>query len=209
MARSIYVMPIVTRVGPKYAVREPKYISLWEPTNGGKWTSFDYGDEPWCLVGITDIPPAVETNLLANADVSTLPSDLDQTLGTTTARNTVANRLEAVNMPGTWVVVGNTYREVVRFIGGVCQFAQRFQGISGIPANRWFTGGRTLDSTFSSLPVAARNSLTATAVSFGFSTAGITGASIMRDILKTAADQYVAQYVANNPAFGLNLEGPL
>src|SRR6476646_7422164 len=110
-------MPIVGD-GSKASPRQPKYTST---ISGFDWTMFDYGDEPFCIVGVTDISGAADISLTANSDVFSLPANLDTTMGTTNTRNTVRTRLEAVDMPGTWVQTTTTFREVVRFIGGVCQ----------------------------------------------------------------------------------------
>jgi hypothetical protein len=197
VTRSIYVMPYVAdQSGRRY----PKYFRTLFPTLS--CSVFRYGNEAWCLVGILDVPPATDTALLANADVFELPANLDQTMGSVGVRNTVRNRLEAVNIPGTWIQTITTYREVVRFIGACCQFAQRFQGIMG-DSTAWFAGGVTLDSPFSSLSANARQGMLDTAASFGFDSSGFTAAALMRTIVKSAGDQYVA---AGLP---LELEGPL
>lgn len=207
MARSIYVMPIIGD-GTKAEPRRPKYLAAHFPTSA--WSSFVYGDEPWTTVGVTDIPPASNTALTAETDVFRLPDNLDQTMGNTTTRNNVRSSLEAVNIPANnWVETTTTFRSVLRFIGGICQFAQRFQGISGTPSERWFAGGRTLASTFGSLPSAAQTALIATADSFGFDRSSLTASTTLRAFLTSAANQYVAQYEANNPLFPLDLEGPL
>lgn len=184
MTLSLYVMPIIG-AGIKGDARRPKYVDTVFPTLG--WGMFDYGNEPWCLVGIVDIPPATDTTLKAQSQVIALPANLDVAVGG--ARTTVQNDLESVNIPGTWVLTTNTWRDVVRFVGAVCQFAQRFQGQAG---GLWFTGGVTLNSTFNSLPLSARNGLTSAAQSFGFDTSGITGASTLRQILVSAGNQYLA-----------------
>jgi hypothetical protein len=202
-------MPLVG-AGVKGDPIRPKYRDSLFPTLD--WSQFYYGDEPWTLVGIQDVPPATDAALNANADVFELPANLDQTMGTVGVRNTVRNRLEAVNIPGTWVQTSTTYREVVRIIGAVIQFSQRFQGVSGIPANRWFAGGRTLDSTFGSLAAPAQQALLDTGASdwerpdgtiFHFDTSALTGSTTLRALLKSVADQYLA---AGLP---LDLEGPL
>ncbi len=185
MTLSLYVMPIAG-TGAIGDPRGPKYRST---VAGLVWSMFDYGNEPWCLLGVQDIPPATDTALTGNADVFGLPANLSQTMGTVGTRNTVRNRLETVNIPGTWVQTATTFLSVVKFIGAVCQFAQRYQGATG---GLWFTGGVTLDSTFNSLPLNARNGIVSAANSFGFDTSGFTGASTLRVIIQSAGDQYNA-----------------
>lgn len=199
MARSIYVMPLVG-TGVKGDARRPKYRDSLFPTLN--WSMFDYGNEPWCLVGIQDVPPATDTALTGNADVFELPANLDQAMGNVGTRNTVRNRLESVNIPGTWIQTTTTYREVVRFIGATCQFAQRYQGTVA-NGSTWFTGGVTLDSTFGSLPAEARQGIIDAADSFGFDRSGFTGTSTLRAVIQSATNQYLA---AGLP---LTLQGPL
>lgn len=204
MARSIYVMPIIGD-GTKASPRRPKYRD--SQMQGFAWAMFDYGDEPVGIVGIQDISPEADTALTDESDVFKLPDNLDQAVGSTGIRNTIRNRLEAVNIPGTWVQTTTTYRELVRFIGAVCQFAQRFQGISGIPEERWFGGGRTLASTFGSLPNRAQAGLIEAADSFGFDRSGLTASTVLRTFLRQAGLQYITEYEAGN--LGLDLLGPL
>jgi hypothetical protein len=198
MARSLYVMPIITTATPTGPSRTPKYLSLIQ--QGASWSMFDYGDEPQCLVGVTDIPPAADTSLTANNDVFALPANLDTTVGSVNTRNALRTRLEQSEFPGTWVQTTTTYRETVRTVGADCQFAQRYQGLVGGP---WFSGTVHVANTFSTLSQAQQNGILATAQSFGFSTAAIVGTATIRDVLKNVADQYIA---AGLP---LNLEGPL
>jgi hypothetical protein len=148
---------------------------------------YDYGNEPWCLVGILNIDTSTNTSLVSNADCTALPTDLNLLVGG--AHTTVTTNLESVNIPGTWVTSANSWRDVVLFVGAACQYAQRFQGLVG---GRWFTGAITLDSTYGSLPVGARNGILTAALSFGFVTTGITGSSTLRQIITSAAQQYIS-----------------
>jgi len=183
MTLNLYVMPIGGS-GVRTDPRGPKYLST---LTGFQWGMYDYGNEPACLVGVHDIDVATDTSLRGNPDCYGLPVNLDQAVGGATS--TVQTALESVNMPGTWVASTNTWRQVVRFVGAVCQFAQRYQGMANA---QWFTGGVTLATTYGSLPVAARNNIAAAAQSFGFDTSGITGASTLRQIITSAGSQYLS-----------------
>lgn len=185
MAFNLYVMPI-TGAGTRNDPRQPKYTSTFQSFN---WTMYDYGNETECLVGILDIDGATDSSLTGQADCIGLPSNLDNAVAG--ARSTVQSDLESVNIPGTWVQTTNTWRDVVLFVGGACQFAQRFQGLTA-NGSRWFTGGVTLNSTFNSLPAGIRSAIQSAAASFGFDTSGITGSSTLRQIIQSAAQQYVA-----------------
>jgi hypothetical protein len=114
----------------------------------------------------------------------------------------LSNDLEAVNIPGTWVTSLNTWRDVALFVGAVCNFAQVYQGITG--GSVWFTGGVTLNSTFGSLPLAARNGIVTAAQNEGFDTSGFTGSSTLRQIIQSAGQQYIAAAKPMYPA-GISL----
>jgi hypothetical protein len=162
---------------------------------------FDYGNEQACMVGLQDVPPATDTALVGNADVRRIPANLDQVVGSGAALTTARNALENFNIPGTWIQATNTWREVVRFAGACCQFARRYQGL--VIGGLWFTGGVTLDSTFASLPAAARQGIIDAAASFDFDTSGFTGSSTLRTIITSAANQFLAA------GYPLELQGAL
>jgi hypothetical protein len=197
MARSIYVMPMVGD-GSKANPRLPKYeVSLF-PTLSH--SVFDYGDEPWCVVALQDVPPATDSALVANGDVFKLPDNLEQAVGAVSTRNQIRTKLEQAEIPGNWVQITTTYREIIRVTGALCQFAQRYQGLVG---GRWFSGTVHLNNTFSTLTTQQQQGIRDTAASFGFSQAAIVASATIRDVLKNMADQYLA---AGLP---LELQGPL
>lgn len=205
MARSLYVMPITTTTLKGAPARFPKYKD--SHMLGFDWSMFDYGDEPWCLVGIQDISPAARAALEAEADVFPIPDNLDQSMGTTQVRNQVRTRLEQADIPGQWVQTTTTWREVVRFVGAVCQYAQRYQGMVG---GLWFPGNVNLNSTYGSQPQAVQDGMLAAASSFpGMSTGAFQAGNDMRTVVQSIGDQYVGQYVTGNPRYPLDLEGPL
>lgn len=179
-------MPIIG-AGTRADSRRPKYLTTFQ---GFLWTMYDYGNEPWCLVGIANISAAVDTSLNGNADCLGLPDNLDQTL-TTPQRNRVQTSLESANIPGTWVTTSNTWRDVVLFVGAVCQFAQRYQGITR-NGSLWFTGGVTLATQYGSIPQAAQDALLQSAQSFNFDTSGLTATTTLRAILRNVGQQYIA-----------------
>jgi hypothetical protein len=187
MTLNLYVMPIVGTGTSRSDPRRPKYSTTIFPAL--QWGMFDYGNEPWCLVGVVDIDVPTDSTLSGEPDVLALPANLDQAIGSGAALTRARTGLESVNIPGTWLTAANTWRDAVRFVGAVCQFAQRYQGATG---GVWFTGGVTLASTFNSLPQAARDGLTVAAESFGFDTSGITGTSTLRQILLSVGQQYLA-----------------
>ena len=185
MTLNLYVMPIIG-TGTKQDQRRPKYETTFQAF---AWGMYDYGNEPWCLVGVVDIDAATDASLTANADCLGLPTNLNQTL-TSTQRTRVSNALENANIPGTWVTTSNTWRDVVLFVGAVCQFAQRYQG--GTCGGQWFTGGVTLATTFGALSAAIQQCLLDAASSFNFDTSGLTSGTTLRAILRNIGQQYIA-----------------
>lgn len=200
MARSIYVMPI-TGSGTSHDPKKPKYQDAIFPDTLFRSTMFDYGDEPWCLVGITDITPAADSALVANGDVFKLPDNLDTTMGNNATRNQVRTRLEQNEFPGTWVQTTTTFREVVLVVGACCQYAQRFQGLETGLA--WFSGTVHVTSNYGTLSQEVRDSMVTAATSFGFNTSAFILTNTIRDVLKSVADQYI---LADMP---LDLQGSL
>lgn len=186
MVVSLYVMPLAG-TGAKGDPRRPKYRDALFPSLA--WDMWDYGDNPWCLVGVVDVPAAVDAQIAGQPDVFALPQDLDATVGGVGARNAIRSRLEAAEIPGTWVQTTTTYRAIVRMVGGCCQFAQRYQGTVG---GVLFPGAVTLDSTFGSLAPAQRAGMLGAAASLGMSTATWTAAATLRSVMQSAGDQYVA-----------------
>ena len=184
--------------GSKASPRLPKYEASLFPTLSR--AAFDYGDEPWVVVALQDVPPATDTTLVANGDVFKLPDNLDQTVGSIAMRNQIRTKLEQAEMPGNWVQTTTAYREIIRVTGAVCQFAQRYQGLVG---GRWFSGTVHLSNTFDTLTAQQQQGIRDTAAWFGFDQSAIVGTATIRDVLKDMADQYLAA------GWPLDLQGPL
>jgi len=188
MANRLYVVPVVG-AGTDADRRRPKYF---RDVIAGAYGAMDYGVEPWMVVG-ADLSASDHALLASQVDVQALPLDLTATLtgGQVTATKAF---LEAANLPAGWVTTALTWAAVVRTVLGVFSFVQRFGAIyaaaTGSPPPSLFSGGVTLDSTFGSLPLAVRTALADTADDQGISTAGITGGTTVRVLLKTMADAY-------------------
>jgi len=196
MARSIYTMPLVTVDTKRGPILQEKYFSIIQ--NYPNRSRFDYGSESTSLMGILDVSPTDDATLTGMADVFKLPDNLDQALG---AQATAAgNRLEGMNMPGTWVTSTTTYRDLVRFFGAACQFALRF---SSFGAGKWFNGTVTLDTRFNQLGAIARQALLDAFDSFGFDRTQMTGTTTLRAIIRSAGQQYL------DAGMPLDLVGPL
>jgi hypothetical protein len=188
VAVNLYVMPIVG-TGAKGDSRRPKYRDSLFPTLD--WDMWDYGDNPWCLVGVVDVPAATDTQLQSHTDVFALPQNLDTTVGSVGTRNTIRTQVETAEIPGSWIQTTSTYREIVRCVGACCQFAQRYQGLVG---GVLFPGAVTLDSTFGSLPQAQQTGMLAAGASLGFDTSTWIAGATLRTVMKSAADQYLTRF---------------
>jgi hypothetical protein len=197
MAFRLYLVPVVG-AGTRADARRPKYFASGEDGTGttgavtGAWSAMDYGFEPWMVVG-ADLSTADDTLVVGKADVTALPVDLAPTL-TGPQVTATKNKLDAMNVPDQWVTTSLTWSQVVRTVLGVFSFLQRYGAIyadqNGTPAPTLFGGGVTLNTTFASLPLAVRSALSATAVDQNISTAGVTGSTTVRVLLKLMADAY-------------------
>jgi hypothetical protein len=172
MAIRFYLAPMETIVdGRGRRLTRVKYIGAL----GISLTSVnDYGNEPLCFLG-ADVTPAQHAALTANADVSPFPVDLDSTVGANLA--TVQQALESRNLPADDVTVNTPYRIMMRWIIAI---------FSITTAQPLFSGGVTLDTTLGQLTVAQRQELQAAAQSAGYSTAGLTLQSTIREALRKA-----------------------
>lgn len=182
MAIRVYIVPVVTaNTGPGGApCRAPDYV----PALGVPWSAMYYGLEPVALVR-ADVDAAQHSTLAASAPITVVPANLDASVGA--AVTTVEAALESWSIPGQWVASGLTYRQVLRGVATIFQFAQRFDGLHRL---RIFGGTVTLDTTVAQLPQAARDKLAAVSDSFGWDRSGVTGATTLRQLLRGAAQQW-------------------
>lgn len=182
MTWHIYLLPIVGD-GTKATPREPKYL----PALGASWSMVDYGFQPFALAA-ADVSDATDTSIQGNVDVTKVPDNLDQLLGAG-AVVTVQNALENRNIPAGWVTAALSYRTVLRTIWGFFAFLQRYSAVSG-NTSPLIAATVNLDTQFNQLSQTARTNLQDTATSLGLSSAGLTGTSTIRQILKNMADQW-------------------
>lgn len=155
--------------------RRPKYVESF----GVSWSAMDFGEAPVFLVSAV-LSPEIEDTLVPNSDFAKVPVDLDQNLtsGQVTAWST---RLESLGLPAQWLDTGFTWRQVIRGVLAVFLFAQRAQ-VSIVQAN--------LDQTFSQLSLAVRTRIIEAATSLGLSSAGVTGATPVRQVMRAIAVQW-------------------
>jgi hypothetical protein len=166
----------------------PKYTdagSLGVGLDLVNWSAQDYGAENVMVLGC-DVTAEQHTALSAQADVLAVPANLDSTISAL-ALTSIQNKLEAVHLPSEWVTTSMTYRQALRTLIKIVQFASRYQAVTG---NQWlFVGGVTLDTRFNQLTQAVRQNLRDVAASLNLDTSGITGTMTLRQILRLIADQ--------------------
>lgn len=134
----------------------------------------DYGNELLCLLAL-DVTPAQHAAMIANADVSAFPTDLDSVTGANLA--TVQAALESRNLPADDVTANTSYRLILRWIIAI------FSITTTAPL---FSATVTMDTTLGELTATQRAELKAAAESAGYSTAGLTLQSTIRQALRKA-----------------------
>lgn len=164
----------------------PNFDGVVAPFGEIRWDVRRYGSQGWALVA-ADVNNATDTALAAKPNITKIPDNLDQQIGG--ALGTVQSKMEAAKIPFGWVTSGMTYRTVLRVVCGMFTLLQRYREVSG-NYGPVLTGSVTLDTTFGSLPLQARNNLITTANSLKLNTSGFTGASTLRQILKGVGDQF-------------------
>lgn len=208
MAFRLYFVPVLGSPGFGPNRLRAKYFS--SPVSAARGdevlttatrAEYMFGIEPWAIVG-ADLSAAEDAALVAKPDAwglppgASAPFDLDVVLspGEVTA---VKSRLEAMNIPADWVDTSDAWRLVVRTVLGIFRFLGRyktvyFQQTAANPPSL-FSGSVTLESTFGSLPQAVRTALQTTASELNISTAGVTGSTKLRVILRTLGANFAGQ----------------
>jgi hypothetical protein len=182
MAIRFYVVPKITAADGSLG---PKYFCGGTTVNliAGDWAAMDYGREEIMLVR-ADVTAGENTSISANADVITIPANIENAIGGGQTLNTVRNRLEALNIPGTWVTSTLTYRQLLRWVGRLFCILQRFNG----RYRAKFFEGVTLATTMGQLTQTQRDRLRAAVQDFGLDTTQFAASSTVRDVLKALAD---------------------
>ena len=194
MATRFYLLPIEVISG----ARGPKYLK-WRFASAGMdvpWSMMDYGLQDTALV-CADVTAGQHTTLSGNADVVSVPTNIDGNV-TAGALSAVRASLESLWIPGNWVTTSHTYRQVLRVVAGLFQFAQRHHALHG---EMLMQGAVNFNLTLGDLSAARRDRINATATSFGYDTSGFTLASTLRDVLKFLGDAWgSSQFVFGNLA---------
>jgi hypothetical protein len=171
--------------GPKYLPRRFPNPDMLAGLEGLEGRNMRYGDELVGLVAL-DVTPAQHTILTGPADVTAIPLNLDNQLGANVA--TVQTNLETLKIPAENLQASFTFRQVVRAVAFIFEVVQILRG-KGL--GLLFGPGVTLATTLGALPQAVRDGLQEAAISKGVDYSGLTGASTLRQALRTVANNAV------------------
>lgn len=169
----------------------PKYFKWrFNPTGiDCHWGYMNYGYVPYGLLCATDITQTDHDALILNSDVYSFPDDLDTSIPA--SHNDIDIFFEDINLPTNWLTPATTYRELLRNVAGMCQFNQRYGGISGVGASLFDTA--TLETRVNELSAQEQVWFYAAVESFGINPDLINPNSQLRLLIKQAADIWEEQ----------------
>ncbi len=147
-----------------------------------------FGGEGHYLIAV-EAAADVHTTLAALPNVLALPEDLDRNLTGVTALRTA---LETRNIPAHWLTTSLTYRQALRGLVGIFQFAQVYHAETG---RRLFQDAITLTTRLNQIPLAERTRLSEVAAKTGLDTSGVTGTTTVRQLLKLLGDQWLEREI--------------
>lgn len=188
-----YILPIEDDGA---GARGPKYLEWrFDPdppalVPGIRWSLKDYGLVDAALVA-AELTQAQHEALAAESDVAAPPENIDQNISDL-AIPQVQVVLEQLRIPADWVDNTYTYRQILRMIAGLFQFAQRHHGMhnEGLIDNT-----AQLDLRWNQIPPDRRNRILATADAMDppYDYSEVTNTWLIRRILKHLADQWGTQ----------------
>lgn len=184
MTVRFYVLPIEVR-----GLRLPKYFA-WKgdsipPFLGSPWTMKDYGSINMCVL-CSNISDADHAALMLNADVYSLPVDLDVTMSVT-QRSAMNTYLEAHAIPGDWLAPGDTFRSALRTVTSMMLYLQRVLALIGYPSDPF--AGLTLNTQYRNIPNPLHDALGQAASELGYTWTTANNDQV-RKIFKAQADQW-------------------
>lgn len=190
-----YLLPIeVVITGEGTSARGPKYFHWFHDPDPPALVSspkamMDYGLIDAALVVAKDITPEDHAALVANPDVVSPPEDIDQNISAG-ALPTVQAALEALRIPADWVDTSYTYRQMLRMIAGLFQFAQRYHVMHN---EQLIDNQSQLDLRWNQIPLARRQRIIATADELGYDYSEVQNTWRVRRILMHLGNQWGSQ----------------
>ena len=180
-----YILPIISVYDESVDanVRKPKYIHVLS-----EWGMMDYGLIDAALA-VAEVTQAQHEQIMANPDVEVAPENIDQNISDI-AIPRVKAVMEQLRIPAGWVDNTYTYREILRMLAGLFQFAQRYWGMHG---EVLIDNQAQLDLRWNQIPLASRNRIKATADDLGYDHSEVQNTWLIRQILKYLGDQWGEQ----------------
>lgn len=183
-------MPSVIEPIGDELVMHPKYDSVYV---GRSKYEVNYGREGFYLVA-ADVTNLMHTSLSANADVDSFPLDITQQIGPI-AFASVDARADAKNIPLAGITENSTYRQLLRRIFILCQFAQsaenaRFVRFPNPGKQQIFSPGITLGTTWDNLTAEDQDVLRDIFSRFKLDRRTLGTTMTLRQILKAYGDQW-------------------
>ena len=185
-----YLLPIESVVLEDGNIaRGPKYFQ-WrlDPDPPGlavTWGMMDYGLIDAALL-VAEVTQEQHDTLLLNSDVTSPPENIDQNI-TSGAIPGVQAALETLRIPADWVTTAFTYRQILRMVAGLFQFAQRHHALHN---EQLIDSQAQLDLRWNQIPIARRNRILATADSLVYDYSAVQNTWLIRRILKHLSDQW-------------------
>ena len=185
-----YLLPIESVVLEDGNIaRGPKYFQ-WrlDPDPPGlavKWGMMDYGLIDAALL-VAEVTQEQHDTLLLNSDVTSPPENIDQNIASG-AIPAVQAALETLRIPADWVTTAFTYRQILRMVAGLFQFAQRHHALHN---EQLIDSQAQLDLRWNQIPIARRNRILATADSLNYDYSAVQNTWLIRRILKHLSDQW-------------------
>lgn len=179
-----YILPVVEvqEENPPRMMRKAKYLHEMDTPSGGMR---DYGLID-AAVAAADVTQEQHESLVANLDVVSPPEDLDQNVSDI-AIPKIKAVMEQLRIPAGWVDTTFTYRQVLRMIVGLFQFAQRHWGLHG---EVLIDNAGQLDLRWNQIPQERRERILATADALGYEYDEVENSWLVRRIFKYLGDQW-------------------
>lgn len=181
-----YILPIELNG----TARGPKYLNWrYDPDPPAlvtcSWGLMDYGLINAALVA-ANVTQEQHEALAAEIDVAAAPLNIDQLIGAP-AIPQIQAIMEQLRIPAEWMDITYTYRQILRMIAGLFQFAQRHHGLHREPL---IDSTAQLDLRWNQVPGDRQARILATADSLGYDYSAIENTWLIRRILKHLADQW-------------------
>jgi len=185
--KRLYIVPSIvpTQRGNLY----PKYMDGGETSGwaGIRW----FGTDPPSYLVLADVSEAFHDQIGLKTDVIILPqlNNIDNQVGANLTQ--VQNKLQALNLPSEWVTATFTYRQILRLITAAMMLSQRTRYLlkGQVDGSKLFPPGVSLSTRVNQLSPTRRAALIQAGQDLGVDTSGLSGASTMREVIRTVAQQ--------------------